>query len=214
MDDLIELDRQAREWIAAPHSFFKAFSRTARRFQFQNPSPRFRTMTFVGTPEEFLSRRPLQFHVWEKTSRVASWEQVLSTVVAAVALAKPRLLQDLDRAGLLPWMAKADPATDVLDALRQARVTLRLDSLAEAFRKTQWLLLMAGVKLNEAVVQVDPFTDEAWAVREAQIQEKRAEEKRVLREIDLARKQWAETHPEETPGCEDGAKWTPDSFTF
>ena len=214
MDDLIELDRQAREWIAAPHSFFKAFSRTARRFQHQHPSQRLRTMTFVGTPEEFLSRRPLQFHVWDKTTRVASWEQVLSTVVAAVALAQPRLLQDLDRAGLLPWMAKTDPSLDMLDALRQAQVTLRLDSLAEAFRKTQWLLLMAGVKLNEAVVQVDPFTDAEWKVREAQLQEKRAEENRVLREIDLARKQWAEAHPEETPGCEDGAKWSPESFTF
>lgn len=214
MEDLIELDRQAREWIAAPHAFFKAFSRTARRFQHQHPSARLRTMTFVGAPEEFLSSRPLQFHVWENTTRVRSWEEVLSTVVAAVARAKPQLLLDLDRAGLLPWVVRADPSLDLLEALRQAQVTLRLDSLAEAFRKTQWLLLMAGVKLNEAVVQVDPFTDEQWKVREAQIEARRAEQKRVLREIDLARKQWADAHPEEQPGCGDGAKWTPEPFTF
>lgn len=214
MDDLFERDRQAREWIADPHRFFKAFSRTARRFQHQHPSARLRTMTLVGTPDEFLARRPLQFHAWEETVRVKSWEQVLSTVVAAVAMRQPRLLLDLDRAGLVPWMAKQDPGQDLIQALQASRVTLKLDSLAEAFRMTQWLLLMAGVKLNEAVVQVDPFSDEEWAVREAQLQEKRAEEKRVLREIDLARKQWADAHPEATPGCEDGANWTPESFTF
>ena len=214
MDDLIELDRQARTWIAAPHSYFKAFSRTARRFQHQHPSARLRTMTLVGAPEEFLSRRPLQFHVWENTTRVRSWEEVLSTVVAAVARTKPRLLLDLDARGLVPWMVRTDPALDLLEALRRGQVTLKLDSLPEAFRTTQWLLLMAGVKLNEAVVQVDPYTDEEWQVREAQLQEKRADEKRVLREIDLARKQWADAHPEATPGCEDGANWTPESFTF
>ena len=54
----------------------------------------------------------------------------------------------------------------------------------------------------------------SWKVREAQIEARRAEQKRVLREIDLARKQWADAHPEEQPGCGDGAKWTPEPFTF
>lgn len=214
MDDLRELDRQARAWVAEPHRFFKAFSRTARRFQHQHPSERLRTMTFVGGPDEFLSRRPLRLHLWENTTRVTSWESVLSTVVGAVAMAKPQLLADLDRAGLLAWMAKADPSLDVLESLRRGQVTLRLDSLAEAFRATQWLLLMAGVKLNEAVVQVDPFTDEEWKVRETQLHEKRAEQKRVLREIDLARKQWADAHPEEAADRGEGDGRPPESFTF
>ena len=58
--ELAEKDRTAREWCADPHRYFKAFSRTARRFQQSHPSPRYRVMTLVGGAQDFLPRRPLQ----------------------------------------------------------------------------------------------------------------------------------------------------------
>ena len=79
-----------------------------------------------------------------------------------------------------------------MSAFSAGSVTLKLDSLEEAFAAMQWIALMAGVKLNEVVVQVDPFTDAAWRVRAAELQAKRDEQSRVLREIDLARRQYAE----------------------
>lgn len=196
----LERDRQVREWISDPHRYFKAFSRTARRFQHMHPSARLRVMTFVGKPEEFLARRPIRVSLLERTVPVDSWEGVLSAVVAAVVTTKPALVVELSQAGLVPWMVNKSPSLDLLESFRQGQVTLSLGSLEEAFRSAQWLMLMADVKLNEAVVQVDSYTDAEWKTREAELQAKRAEEKRVLREIDLARKQWAEAHPEEDSG--------------
>ena len=71
-------DRQAREWCANPHAFFKAFSRTARRFQHMNQSPRYRVMTLVGEAGDFLPLRPLRLQVLGRAMRVSSWEQVFS----------------------------------------------------------------------------------------------------------------------------------------
>lgn len=210
--DLVALDGQVREWIADPHRYFKAFSRTARRFQHTHPSARLRVMTFVGCPEEFLSRRPLRVHLLEKTTPVHSWEEVLSAVVATVVMARPALVLELSRAGLVPWMVNLEPEVDLLEAFRRGKVNLSLNSLADAFRSAQWLMLMADVKLNEAVVQVDSYTDEEWKVREAELQGKRAEEKRILQEIDLARKQYAEAHPEAQRGDASGA--SSDTYLF
>lgn len=188
MEDLVELDRSACQWIANPHAYFKAFSPVAKRFQRRHPSERLRTMTLVGLPGEFLARRPVRFHVWETTTPVRSWQDVLLAAVGAVARTRPDLVRALDQAGLVPWMVRLDPGVDLLEAFRLGRATLRLDSLAEAFRKTQWLLLMAGVKLNEAIVQVNPYTDEEWKVREAEMHARRADERRILREIDEKRR--------------------------
>lgn len=195
--DLLARDREARLWLADPHKYFKAFSRTARRFQHTHPSPRYRVMTLVGGPQEFLQRRPLRVHFLDRTTPVETWADVFATVVREIAVARPMLLRALEMHGLIPWLVKEDPAADVVDAFCAGAVTLRLATLEEAFQTTQWIALMADVKLNEVVVQVDPFTDEEWRVREAEIQAKRQEENRVLREIDLARRQYAETHTDE-----------------
>lgn len=197
--DWVARDREARTWMADPHAYFKAFSGTARRFQQAHPSARLRVMTFVGRPEEFLSRRPVRVHLLDRTTPVRGWDDVLSAVVAAVVLARPSLVPALSRAGLMPWLVNLEPSVDLLEAFRRGRVTLRLASLEEAFRGAQWLMLMAGVRLNEALVQVDPYADDAaWKAREAALQAKRAEQKRILQEIDAARRQYAEDHPEET----------------
>lgn len=196
--DLARMNADARLWMADPHRYFKAFSRTARRFQHEHRSPRYRVMTFVGTADEFLQRRPLRISLLGKTLPVDSWESVLAAVVSVVVSANASLVLELFRAGLVPWMVNDEPGVEILEAFRRGKVTLCLDSVAEAFRAAQWLMLMAGVKLNEAVVQVDPFTDETWKAREAELRAKREEESRVLREIDLARKQYAESHPEDS----------------
>lgn len=190
--DLAARDRAVREWLADPHRYFKAFSRTARRFQHVHPSPRYRVMTLVGTAADFLSRRPLRVHLLGRTTTVSSWPEVLAAVVREVVVAQPKLVRDLDACGLLPWMAKTNPADDIVSAFSAGAVTLKLDSLEAAFAATQWIALMADVKLNEVVVQVDPFTDAAWRVRAAELQAKRDEQVRILREIDLARRQYAE----------------------
>ena len=60
----------------------------------------------------------------------------------------------------------------------------------------QWLFLMCGIRLNEVVVQVDPYTNEAWRVRKAEIDRKRAEEKAFMEGRRAAQKAWADAHPE------------------
>lgn len=199
--DLAARDRAARTWLADPHRYFKAFSRTARRFQHMHPSPRYRVMTLVGTAADFLPRRPLRVHLLGRTTAVSSWPEVLAAVVREVVVARPDLVRELDARGLLPWMAKADPADDIVAAFSAGAVTLKLDSLEEAFAAAQWIALMADVKLNEVVVQVDPFTDVDWRARAAELRAKRDEQDRILREIDLARRQYAEAH-----GQADGAR--------
>ena len=196
-DDLLARDREARLWLADPHRYFKAFSRTARRFQHTHPSPRYRVMTLVGGPQEFLSRRPLRLHFMDRTTPVDTWADVFAAVVREIAVSRPVLLRALEMRGLIPWLVKENPAADVVDAFNAGAVTLRLATLEEAFQTAQWIALMAGVKLNEVIVQVDPFTDEEWRVRAAEIQAKRQEENRMLREIDLARRHYAETHTDE-----------------
>jgi len=207
-----ERDRQVRDWMADPHRYFKAFSRTARRFQHSHPSARLRVMTFVGRPEEFLSRRPLRVHLLGKTTSVRSWAEVLSAVVATVVTAQPAYVLALAREGLIPWMVNGSDGLDLLEAFRRGQVTLSLDTLSDAFASAQWLMLMAGVKLNDAVVQVDSFTDEEWKAREAELQAKRADEKRILQEIDLARKQYAEAHAGEFASPADAA--SDDGYVF
>lgn len=195
--ELMAKDAQVRQWIANPHAQFKAFSRTARRFQHMHPSPRYRVMTFVGTPDAFLDKQPLRVHLYDHTLGVNSWEDVLAQVVRLVVAGRPELVRALDAAGLVPWMVRADATTDLVDAFLHGQVTLQIDTHESAFIRTQWLLLMADVMLNEAIVQVDPFTDETWRVRAEDLRAKRAEESRVLSEIDRARKQYAADHPED-----------------
>ncbi|MGN0847436.1 MAG: hypothetical protein ACI4RA_08655 [Kiritimatiellia bacterium] len=196
--DLAAKSREVRAWMADPHRFFKAFSRTARRFQHTHPSPRYRAMTLVGGAAEFLSRRPLRVHLLGQTTPVRSWPEVLAAVVRRIVVVQPDLVRALDAQGLIPWFVKRNAADDVVTAFCAGAVTLKLASQQAAFEATQWIALMADVKLNEVVVQVDPFTDEEWRVRERQLQTKREEQSRVLREIDLARRRYAETHADET----------------
>lgn len=195
---LAEKNRQAREICADPHRFFKAFSRTARRFQHMNPSARYRVMTLVGSAPDFLPRKPLKLAINDRTLRVDSWTDVVALIVRELVTAKPSFILRLSEAGLLPWIENLEPSVDLITAFRNGQTTLRFTSLEEAFLSVQWLLVMCNVKLNEVIVQVDPYaSNAAWHAREEELRAKRAEEARVLREIDQARQKYAEEHPED-----------------
>jgi len=207
MLDLREQDRQARAYLADPHRYFKAFSRTARRFQHMHPSPRYRVMTLVGVPADFLAKRPLMLHLHDRTHRVTSWVDVLATAVSDVVATNPTLVRALAMAGFVPWMVPPAGEGDILAAFARGEVALELSTEEEVFVQLQWLLLMAGVKLNEVVVQVDPYSDAAWLKRSEELRAKRADEARVLREIDEARRRYAEEHADEefSPSAEPAA---------
>lgn len=195
---LAEKDRQAREWCADPHRFFKAFSRTAKRFQFQNRSPRYRVMTLVGGPNDFLKFHPIKLSICDHLAHVTSWEDVFATAIRELVQAKPAFIRTLSQAGYLPWMENLNPSVDLLTAFQNGEINLKFMTLVEAFCAVQWLIVMCDIKLNDVIVQIDPYeSEEAWRKREAELRAKRQEESRVLREIDDARVKWAEEHPED-----------------
>ena len=211
--ELAEKDRVAREWCADPHRYFKAFSRTARRFQQAHPSPRYRVMTLVGGPQDFLPRRPILLNIFGRTTPVDSWPEVFAYIAGEVVASCPSIVIALERAGMLPWMANLAPAgTSLVEAFRTGRASLSFATLEDGFSSILWLLAMADVKFNEVLVQVDPYATEAdWRARESAMRAKREEENRVLREIDEARRRYAEAHPEEAaaqsaPNSEDAKK--------
>ena len=197
--ELAEKDRVAREWCADPHRYFKAFSRTARRFQQSHPSPRYRVMTLVGGPQDFLPRRPILLNIFGHTMPVDNWAEVFAYIAGEVVASCPSIVIALERAGMLPWMANLAPAgTGIVEAFRTGQASLTFATLEEGFNSILWLLAMADVKFNEVLVQVDPYASEAdWRARESAMRAKREEENRVLREIDEARRRYAEAHPEE-----------------
>ena len=57
------------------------------------------------------------------------------------------------------------------------------------------LFLMCGIRLNEVIVQVDPYTDEEWRVRKEEIDRKRSEERAFMEGRRAAQKAWADQHP-------------------
>ena len=67
---------------------------------------------------------------------------------------------------------------------------------AEVVARVQWLFLMCGIRLNEVIVQVDPYTDEEWRVRKEEIDRKRSEERAFMEGRRAAQKAWAAVHTE------------------
>ena len=62
--------------------------------------------------------------------------------------------------------------------------------------RVQWLFLMCGIRLNEVIVQVDPYTDEEWRVRKEEIDRKRSEERAFMEGRRAAQKAWTKAHPD------------------
>ncbi|MDY5596705.1 MAG: hypothetical protein SPG40_04305, partial [Kiritimatiellia bacterium] len=76
------------------------------------------------------------------------------------------------------------------------RINPQFADWAEVVARVQWLFLMCGIRLNEVIVQVDPYTDEEWRVRKAEIDRKRSEEWAFMEGRRAAQKAWAAVHTE------------------
>lgn len=184
------------DWLANPHAYFKSFGPEARAFQRRHRSERLRTMTLVAPAEELVRMRPVQVSVDGSSSPVESWESAFALVVTRLAAARPQTFEALQSVGELEWMGCPADGQPFADVWAEGALRPGFDSLAEVVLRIQWLFLMCGIRLNEAIVQVDPYTDEQWTVRLEEIRRRRAEDKAFMEGRRAAQKAWAEAHPE------------------
>ena len=183
---------QVGEWIANPHAYFKSFGPEARTFQKRHPSERLRTMTLVKPPAELAELRPVCLSLDGRDAGVASWSEVFSAAVARLVPAHPAAFAALQAAGELAWLGAATEGEAVATLLESGRLQPQFADWAEVVARVQWLFLMCGIRLNEVIVQVDPYTDAAWQVRKAEIDRKRAEERAFMEGRRAAQKAWAD----------------------
>jgi len=184
------------EWIANPHAWFKAFGPEARSFQRRHRSERLRTMTLVAPASELATLRPVCMSLDGADEAVDSWERVFAVSVTRLLTANPLTFVTLQRDGLLDWLgclAGGVPASALLeqDALRP-----EFPDLAAVVARVQWLFLVCGIRLNEVIVQVDPYTDESWKVRKEALDRRRAADKAFMEGRKAAQLAWAVDHPE------------------
>jgi len=188
------------EWLANPHAYFKSFGPEARAFQTRHRSERLRTMTLVAPAEELAEIRPVCLCVDGAVEPVESWEQTFAIVTARLMAAHPLAFAAMQRDGLLEWMGCPADGAPVAKKLEANTLCPDFADLADVVRRVQWQFLMCGIRLNEVVVQADPYTDEQWRVRKEALDRRRAEDKAFLEGRRAAQKAWAETHPAETGG--------------
>jgi len=186
-------------WLDSPHAYFRAFGPEARAFQARNRSERLRTMTLVASAEELSRMTPVRMSVDQSEEEVSSWECVFSLSAARLIAAHPQTFSALQAAGELDWLGCGRGATPVAEVLASGGLSPRFPDLAAVVRRVQWLFLMCGIRLNEVVVQVDPYTDKAWAVRYEQIRRRRAEDRSFLEGRKAAQRAWAAEHPFDKP---------------
>lgn len=189
---------QVAAWLANPNAYFRAFGPEARAFQSRNRSARLRTMTLVAPAAKLVGFRPVQVSLDGAGERVASWEALFAVVSARLIAAHPAAFAALQAAGELDWLGCPAGGEPVADALAAGTLRPGFASLDEVIARVQWLFLMCGIRLNEVIVQVDPYTDEEWEVRHAEILRKRAEEKAFMEGRRAAQRAWAAAHPGES----------------
>ena len=182
---------QVGEWIANPHAYFKSFGPEARTFQKRHPSERLRTMTLVKPPAELAELRPVCLSLDGRDVGVMSWSEVFSVVVARLVPAHPAAFAALQTAGELAWLGAEAESEPVATLLESGRIQPQFGDWAEVVARVQWLFLMCGIRLNEVIVQVDPYTDADWQVRKAELNRKRAEERAFMEGRRAAQKVWA-----------------------
>jgi len=190
---------QVKVWLENPHAFFRSFGPEARAFQQKNRSERLRVMTLVAPAEELVGLRPVCIGLDGVQEEVASWEEAFSLVTARLLAAHPQTFVALQSAGELGWLGCPCGGAPVADLLAAGLLKPSFGSLAEVVGRVQWLFLMCGIRLNEVIVQVDPYTDEAWSVRREELRRKRAEEQAFMKGRRAAQKAWQEAHPAGTP---------------
>lgn len=185
------------ECLANPHAYFKSFGPEARAFQERNRSERLRTMTLVAPAEELVRMRPVKMSVDRAAAPVDSWEAVFSMTLSRLIPAHPATFAALQADGELAWLGCAPEETPIAEVLESGELSPGFGSLAEVVLRVQWLFLMCGIRLNEVIVQVDPFTDEEWQDRRQELRRKRAEQNAFMEGRRAAQKAWSESHPEE-----------------
>ena len=185
---------QVGEWIANPHAYFKAFGPEARAFQKKHRSERLRTMTLVMSAAELAGFRPVCVSLDGRDIRVASWSDVFSAAVSRLVPAHPEAFAALQSAGELVWLGCGATDAPVAAQLEAGRLNPQFVDWPEVVARVQWLFLMCGIRLNEVIVRVDPYTDEEWRERKAEIDRKRTEEKAFMEGRRAAQRAWAAEH--------------------
>jgi len=186
-----------REWIANPHAYFRAFGPEAREFQRRHRSERLRTMTLVSPASELAQLRPVALSLDGIAIEVGSWEQAFAQVVARLVPAHAQTFDALQRDGELAWLGAAAGGVSVMALLLGGGMRPEFPDLAEVVARIQWLFLMCGIRLNEVIVQVDPYTDGEWKLRKAEIDRRRRADKQFLTGRRAAQRAWREAHPGE-----------------
>ena len=187
---------QVGEWLANPHAYFRAFGPEARAFQKKHPSERLRTMTLVAPAAELAALRPVRLSLDGREVVAKSWSEAFSCAASRLVTANPATFDALQTAGQLEWLG-CRPAGEAVTAMLEAgRINPQFVDWAEVVARVQWLFLMCGIRLNEVIVQVDPYTDDEWRVRKEEIDRKRSEERAFMEGRRAAQKAWAAAHPD------------------
>ena len=195
------------ECLANPHAYFKAFGPEAREFQERNRSERLRTMTLVASADELVRMRPVRMSVDRSVVGVDSWESVFSMTLSRLIPAHPATFAALQADGELAWLGCAPEGIPIVEVLEAGELSPGFGSLTEVVLRVQWLFLMCGIRLNEVIVQVDPFTDEEWRDRSQELRRKRAEQNAFMEGRRAAQKAWAAAHPDETSSGGTAGVW-------
>jgi len=182
-------------WLENPHAYFRSFGREAREFQERHRSERLRVMTLVSPAEELVALRPVRIALDGVCEEADSWERIFSLVTARLLTARPQTFAALQAAGELAWLACPAGGAPVADLLSAGMLKPSFATLDEVVGRIQWLFLMCGIRLNEVIIQVDPYTDEAWVARREELRRKRAEQQAFMKGRRAAQKAWAEAHP-------------------
>lgn len=184
------------EWLSNPHAYFRAFGREAREFQRRHRSQRLRVMTLVAPAAELAAFRPLCISVDRSESRVDSWQQAFAITAARLAAANPATFVALQAAGEIAWMGCDPGGVPIAAAIEGGSLRPAFSSLEEVVWRIQWLFLVCGIRLNEVIAQVDPYTDDEWKVRAEDIRRRREADRAFMEGRRAAQKAWAEAHPE------------------
>ena len=187
---------QVGEWIANPHAYFKSFGPEARTFQKKHPSERLRTMTLVAPAAELAVLRPVRLSLDGREVVAKSWSEVFSCAVSRLVAANPATFDALRVAGQLEWLGCSFSGEAVSAMLEAGRINPQFADWAEVVTRVQWLFLMCGIRLNEVIVQVDPYTDEEWRVRKEEIDRKRLEARAFMVRLRAAQKVWTDERPD------------------
>ena len=142
------------------------------------------------------SVRPVRLPLDGREVVAKSWSEAFSCAVSRLVVANPATFDALQAAGHLEWLG-CTPAGDAVSAMMEAgRINPQFADWAAVVARVQWLFLMCGIRLNEVIVQVDPYTDEEWRVRKEEIDRKRSEERAFMEGRRAAQKAWAAEHTE------------------